>query len=122
MRTLLIILVHGYRWVVSPLKRGLFGPTAGCRFVPSCSEYALEALRGHGALRGAWLAMARLARCHPWGGCGYDPVPVSPLGSTPGSTPGRGAGGCHGHHDGDREAMSGSPGLVRGSPRCAEIH
>lgn len=47
-----------------------------CRFVPSCSTYALEALQEHGALRGSWLSTRRLSRCHPWGGSGYDPVPL----------------------------------------------
>lgn len=55
------------------------GPSAilppSCRFQPSCSAYAITALRRYGALRGSWLAAKRLARCHPWGGCGYDPVP-----------------------------------------------
>lgn len=46
-----------------------------CRHVPSCSTYALEALEDHGALRGSWLALRRLMRCHPWGTSGYDPVP-----------------------------------------------
>jgi len=46
-----------------------------CRFQPSCSAYAIGALRRYGALRGSWLAAKRLARCHPWGGSGYDPVP-----------------------------------------------
>ena len=46
-----------------------------CRFEPSCSTYALEALEQHGAVRGGWLAARRLARCHPWGGHGFDPVP-----------------------------------------------
>jgi len=46
-----------------------------CRFQPTCSEYAREALERHGAFRGGWLTLRRLARCHPWGGSGYDPVP-----------------------------------------------
>lgn len=51
------------------------GRPSPCRFVPSCSTYAVEALETHGALRGSWLATRRLCRCHPWGGHGYDPVP-----------------------------------------------
>lgn len=47
-----------------------------CRFTPSCSQYAIEAIEGHGALRGCWLAARRLGRCHPWGAFGYDPVPA----------------------------------------------
>ncbi len=46
-----------------------------CRFAPTCSEYASEAIATHGAIRGSWLALKRLFRCHPWGGSGYDPVP-----------------------------------------------
>lgn len=61
-----------YRYGISPL----LGPR--CRFQPTCSEYALEALELHGALRGSALVVKRLLRCHPWGGDGYDPVP--PLG------------------------------------------
>jgi hypothetical protein len=75
---ILILGVRLYRWVLSPLQTFLFGPLAGCRFTPSCSEYALEALRRHGALAGAWLAVKRIARCHPWGSCGDDPVPANP--------------------------------------------
>lgn len=65
----LMILVAGYRRFVSPL----LGPH--CRFAPSCSAYALEAVREHGALRGTWLALRRLARCHPFNPGGLDPVP-----------------------------------------------
>jgi uncharacterized protein len=67
--------VRLYRWVLSPAKTFLFGPLGRCRFTPSCSEYALDALRQHGALAGSWLAVKRIGRCHPWGGCGHDPVP-----------------------------------------------
>lgn len=51
---------------------------AACRFQPSCSEYALRAIRRHGAGRGAWLGVKRVVRCHPWGGAGFDPVPERP--------------------------------------------
>ena len=68
----LIGLVLLYRYGLSPL---LGRP---CRFAPSCSEYALEALHRHGGLRGGWLAFRRIVRCHPWGGSGYDPVPPVP--------------------------------------------
>lgn len=61
--------VRLYRLVLSPL----FGHT--CRYQPSCSQYALDALRLHGALRGGWMSLRRIARCHPWGASGYDPVP-----------------------------------------------
>ena len=66
----LVALVRFYQICISPLK-----PTASCRFTPTCSQYALEALRKYGPLKGGWLALRRIARCHPWGGSGYDPVP-----------------------------------------------
>lgn len=67
--TLLIAPVRGYQVFLSPFFGGR------CRYVPSCSQYAIEALRVHGAVRGAVLAAWRVLRCHPWGGHGYDPVP-----------------------------------------------
>jgi len=64
-----------YRWVLSPAKTFLLGANSQCRFSPSCSAYALEAIARHGACAGTWLALKRVGRCHPWGGCGEDPVP-----------------------------------------------
>ncbi|MCX8089357.1 MAG: membrane protein insertion efficiency factor YidD [Verrucomicrobiae bacterium] len=72
---LLAGLIQLYRWTLSPLQVFVFGPLARCRFSPSCSAYAMEALQTHGLGRGGWLALRRLCRCHPWGGCGHDPVP-----------------------------------------------
>ena len=69
MRPLLIALINVYRWFISPL----LGPN--CRFYPTCSCYAQEAIQRHGALRGSWLAARRIGRCHPWNPGGYDPVP-----------------------------------------------
>jgi uncharacterized protein len=71
---ILILAVRVYRWTLSPAKMFLFGPSGQCRFTPSCSEYAAEAVRTHGALAGSWLAVKRVSRCHPWGDCGHDPV------------------------------------------------
>jgi uncharacterized protein len=66
---LLMIPIEGYRRFISPLL------PPRCRFAPSCSEYALTAIAEHGALRGLWLAVTRIARCHPFHPGGYDPVP-----------------------------------------------
>ena len=67
--------VQLYRWTLSPAKMFIFGPLGGCRFTPSCSAYALDAIRMHGALVGSALAVKRVCRCHPWSACGHDPVP-----------------------------------------------
>ena len=70
----LVIPILGYRMFISPLL------PPSCRFAPSCSEYAVGALRTHGAVRGLWLAIRSLARCHPFNPGGYDPVPPRPQG------------------------------------------
>ncbi len=68
MKRVLIGLVHAYRYLISPMLG------RNCRYVPSCSEYALDALGRYGALKGCWLAIKRLSRCHPWSPGGYDPL------------------------------------------------
>lgn len=71
MKILLLVPIRIYRYAVSPLMAG------HCRFSPSCSAYAEEAICQYGALKGGYLASRRILRCHPWGGSGYDPVPDS---------------------------------------------
>ena len=66
---LLSVPVYFYRYCISPLT------PPSCRFTPTCSQYALEALRKHGPFKGLWLTVKRISRCHPWGGSGYAPVP-----------------------------------------------
>jgi len=66
---LLRCLIRTYQLFISPM----LGPS--CRYLPSCSDYAAEAIERHGPVAGTWLALRRLARCHPWGGSGCDPVP-----------------------------------------------
>ena len=69
MRTILIKLIRGYQFFISPLSP----PT--CRFTPTCSNYACEALARHGIFKGGWLTIKRLSRCNPWNSGGYDPIP-----------------------------------------------
>ena len=64
-----IALIKLYQWVISPW----IGPK--CRFTPSCSKYGLEAFTKYGPIKGCWLTLKRIARCHPWGAHGHDPVP-----------------------------------------------
>jgi putative membrane protein insertion efficiency factor len=77
-RQALLLLIQIYRWVGSPMKRFLLGPGSGCRFNPSCSAYAMEAIERYGVGRGVVLTTGRICRCHPWGGSGHDPVPALP--------------------------------------------
>ena len=69
MKKILILLVRFYQSAISPHF------PAACRYTPTCSQYAVEALKKYGAIKGGWLAVKRIGRCHPWGGSGYDPVP-----------------------------------------------
>jgi hypothetical protein len=69
MKTVMLALLRGYQYAIRPLLG------ANCRFAPSCSDYAQEAIVKHGVVRGTWLAMRRILRCHPYHSGGYDPVP-----------------------------------------------
>jgi putative membrane protein insertion efficiency factor len=69
LRKAFILLIRVYQAGISPY----FPPS--CRYAPTCSEYAAQAIAKYGAFRGVWLGLRRIARCHPWGGSGYDPVP-----------------------------------------------
>ena len=69
MKRLLIMFVRFYQTAISPHT------PPSCRYTPTCSQYAIEALQKYGAIKGSWLTFKRLMRCHPWGGSGYDPVP-----------------------------------------------
>ena len=66
----LLILIRGYQLIISPLLG------SNCRFMPTCSEYAMESLRSHGLIKGIYLTVKRIGKCHPWGGHGYDPIPT----------------------------------------------
>ena len=69
LKYILIALIRFYQGAISPLT------PPSCRFVPTCSQYGIEAIQKYGALKGGWLTLKRLSRCHPWGGSGFDPVP-----------------------------------------------
>ncbi|MDJ1500717.1 membrane protein insertion efficiency factor YidD [Xanthocytophaga agilis] len=69
MKYIFIVLIRFYQYGISP-----YFPSS-CRFTPSCSHYGIDAIRKHGAIKGGWLTLRRISRCHPWGGHGYDPVP-----------------------------------------------
>lgn len=69
MKHILILFVRGYQVMISP-----YFPSS-CRYSPTCSHYAIDALRTHGSIKGSWLAMKRILRCHPWAEGGHDPVP-----------------------------------------------
>ena len=69
MSRFLLAAIRAYRYLLSPWWGGQ------CRFSPTCSEYAMEAVREHGSLRGSWLALRRVSKCHPWHQGGFDPVP-----------------------------------------------
>jgi len=66
----LLIIIRGYQLIISPLLG------SNCRFMPTCSEYAMESLRSHGLIKGSYLTIKRIGKCHPWGGHGYDPIPT----------------------------------------------
>ena len=69
MKTIMIWLIKFYQGAISPLT------PPSCRFTPTCSQYGIEAISKYGPLKGGWLLLRRISRCHPWGGSGYDPVP-----------------------------------------------
>lgn len=78
MRTLVLLLLRAYKLTLSPLIHWIAGPGAGCRFLPSCSEYFAEAVEKHGVLRGTSLGVRRICRCNPFCASGPDPVPPVP--------------------------------------------
>ena len=77
MKFLIRLLIVFYQRIISPPLHWIGGPNSGCRYDPTCSQYFLEAVETHGAIKGSWMGFRRISRCHPWGGFGFDPVPGS---------------------------------------------
>jgi uncharacterized protein len=75
MKAIIRLCIRFYQRFLSPAIHFIGGPGSGCRFHPTCSEYFLQAVERHGFVCGSWLGLRRIARCHPWGGQGDDPVP-----------------------------------------------
>lgn len=73
--TAVIVLIRSYQRCLSPLLIAFFGPQAGCRFVPTCSQYAIECFQSHPFFWAVWLTLKRIGRCHPYHPGGFDPVP-----------------------------------------------
>ena len=69
------LLIRLYQKWINPIIKAIGGPTAGCRYHPTCSRYFQEACETHGAFKGSFFGIKRICRCHPWGGCGEDPIP-----------------------------------------------
>jgi putative membrane protein insertion efficiency factor len=76
LRGILCFLIQLYRWTLSPAQTFLFGAQTGCRFTPTCSQYAMDAIQEHGATTGSVLVLKRICRCHPFHEGGHDPVPL----------------------------------------------
>ncbi len=93
--TVIRLLIRFYQRILNPLLKAATGPGMGCRFTPTCSNYFLQAVETHGPLRGSWMGICRIFRCHPWGGSGYDPVPSA--GGPKNPPPSCGCGNDH-HH------------------------
>ena len=74
MKAVIRALIRGYQVALRPIVHAISGG-GSCRYHPSCSNYFLQAVELHGSLKGSWLGIRRILRCHPWGGSGYDPVP-----------------------------------------------